>query len=174
VFRISARTSDGRRFRSPPIEDDTTQEEAYEQFTQAVMADDLPDWLRGRVAAAQIESWAVVPGRRITQRPSVRLTGAVKVTVAVWPDPVHGFTATPAAGPGAGSLHAFGATEEEAIRNAALMLDTLRNKPLDVKSTLDPEKLDALRTKPAGKRGVSYFVVEVERGNRFTFERLAQ
>jgi hypothetical protein len=71
--------------------------------------------------------------------------------------------ATPVRGPGAGTVHAVGETENEALAAAATILDTLRDRPLDVESNLPPEVLERLRTKPEDQPNVKLFRLELER-----------
>jgi hypothetical protein len=170
VHRLAVRTSDGRRFRGPLIEDDSAQQESFDQFQEAVIRGELPDWLPG-VEADELATWGIIPGPRYkprTVRPSG--SGAVKVTVAVWPDARHGYMATPVGGPAGGNAHGIGKTEEQALVALANILDVLRDRPFEIKSNLPPEVVESLKTDPAHRPGVRYFRVEVERGNRFEFD----
>lgn len=170
MHRIFVTTTDGRSFRGPLIEDDADQQGSFDRFSAAVEKGDLPDWLPG-VTADDVATWSVIPGPRYKPR-NVRPSGkgAVKATIAVWPDPARGYVATPVEGVAAGNLHTFGETEHAALMAAANMLDVLRERSLDIKSNLPPEVLEGLRTKPEEQPEVKYFRLEIERGNRFHFE----
>src|SRR6266545_4918797 len=154
MFRQCATSSDGRRFYGPFIEDDSTEREEYERLTAAIGNDELPEWLVGQVKAEDIEFWGSLPGPRYKPAKPKPGTRVIMATVAVWPDPDGGFTATLASGPLADRLYAFADTEEEARLNVARMLDTLPSDAEKFDTNVPPDVLEEMRTKAEDQPGV--------------------